>query len=1273
MASEELSISIGAHDSGALSTIRQLNSQLKFLDREYQMTRRSSSDFDNTLQGQRAKLSYLNNTYQTTSQKLQVYRQKLDQAQQTLEQRRASLEQLQQAEGDNAAAIERAQAAVQQAQNQLHQAQQNIVLTEQSLENLQNQIDETNAAIENNPINEYRQRMQDLSNSMNSVGERFQNVGRTISGIGDGLLKVATPILTVSAAATKLAVDFESSFAKVSTLLDGNGTNFEEYKQSIIDGSSQMKTSVSDYSEALYEALSSGIDQANATEFTNKAIMLAKGGFTSASNAVDVLTTAINAYNLSAKDTTHISDLLIATQDAGKTTVDELSSSMGQVIPVAKAAGVNLEQLSAGYALLTKNGIATAEAGTYMKSMFQELSKSGTQTDKALRELTGKGFSDLQAEGKNTGEILGLLSEYAAKNGVTLKDMFGSVEAGTAALTIANNNGSDYAEMLQVMANSAGSTQEAFDKIDATPAEQFSGALNELKNAGIELGSSLVPVISTLAEKITGLARWFGSLSEEQQQSIVKFGALTAVSGVALKGIGSLTTGVGTLIKGGSKLVGWLGSSTGLLGRFASSAGVAVGGTSAFGSAIAAVSAVAGPLAVIIGGVTTAVIAYSAANKVSASSCTKAREEYSAMEKVMASLNGTQLKTKKELIETGVVLEDYPDYISKGFGKAMDQAREDVLSFNMELDRMTLDGVLTEEEGNALSERVASACDSAINAINSKQEEIQSSFAEAFNADGVLDQNEQTLIQYYQDTGEKNKQEVQQMQSEINELQRKVREEGYQLTGEDEARIKEYYQRIKQLEIEAQANNQYELEYSQNEYRSRMAQADSETASKLLEERRKYYDDEIASNEAYYDTLIENTKRDMANMNDEQRKAAEEVIKNAEEEKQRKNAIYQQMWEQDYQTAIDGNEKIAETINKYTGEELTNADLKSQEKFEIMKSHYAGLNEITETGVNRLYNAEKNSWENILVSVDENSGEIIGLTQITANEYGAAADDITGYSSNIEAKQKELANEWILNYNRISGSTMNSKNQIVDANGQVVGSLQNIESAADGTKQGIIELNGQKVKVKVDKDGTILDINYINNRLDDATRDRTVNITVRSSEIRTVDYGKYTSDGRGNVYVPDAYAKGTKKAKRGLALIAEEGPELVLDGNNVFLATEMQLHNFKGNEEVFTAQQTKKMMKDDYILGGSYFSPTSYDAQELVSTTTNNYNTTTYTTASNSNNATELMISKMDQIMKELINQMQNMSINMDGNKVGKIVDRSNGRQAAINNRLGGW
>ena len=174
--------------------------------------------------------------------------------------------------------------------------------------------------------------------------------------------------------------------------------------------------------------------------------------------------------------------MLITTQNLGKTTVDELASSMGAVIPVASSVNFGIDELSASYAQLTKNGIATAESGTYLKSMLSELGKSGSLTDKALRELTGKGFADLKKEGKSTSEILNTLSSYAEKNGKTLKDMFGSVEAGSAAMVSAKGDGIEYNEMLDAMQKSAGATQEAFDKMDATPAEQLKGALNELKN-----------------------------------------------------------------------------------------------------------------------------------------------------------------------------------------------------------------------------------------------------------------------------------------------------------------------------------------------------------------------------------------------------------------------------------------------------------------------------------------------------------------------------------------------------------------------------------------------------------------------------------------------------------------------------------------------------------------------------------------------------------------------------------------------------------------------
>ena len=178
--------------------------------------------------------------------------------------------------------------------------------------------------------------------------ETTAKVGEKLSKAGDLLTKGLTlPIVGVGAATTKMAVDFESSFAKVSTLLDSNVVDFAQYKNELLDASSETKVAVDEFSEAVYSSISAGVDQQEAIQFTTDAMKLAKGGFTDGAKAVDVLTTAINAYGLQASDATRVSDLLITTQNLGKTTVDELASSMGTVIPVANASNFSLEELSA--------------------------------------------------------------------------------------------------------------------------------------------------------------------------------------------------------------------------------------------------------------------------------------------------------------------------------------------------------------------------------------------------------------------------------------------------------------------------------------------------------------------------------------------------------------------------------------------------------------------------------------------------------------------------------------------------------------------------------------------------------------------------------------------------------------------------------------------------------------------------------------------------------------------------------------------------------------
>lgn len=426
--------------------------------------------------------------------------------------------------------------------------------------------------------------------SVTKVGEKLESVGKTMTKY------VTTSLAGVGVAALKMSLDFESSFAKVSTLLDENKVDFTKYKQDILKASNETKIGVNDFSEAVYQSISAGVDQQKAIEFTTNAMKLAKGGFTEGATAVDLLTTAINAYNLSAEDTNYISDLLITTQNLGKTTVNELAASMGKVIPVAKSVNFDIKELSTSYAVLTKNGIATAEAGTYLKAMLNELGKSGSDTDKALRELTGKGFADLKKEGKSTTDILKLISKYAQENELTLKDMFGSVEAGSAALVLMNKDGAEYNEILKEMGNSAGATNKAFSKMDATPMEKFKDALNKLKNAGIQLGTKLIPTFEKIVYKVSDLVDGFSNLSEEQQENILKWGEIAMAVGPVLSILGK---GMQTFVS----LKSTLGGITSALGLFSSSSVAAEAGAQGLGVAAKVAGGGVGALAGSFGGV----------------------------------------------------------------------------------------------------------------------------------------------------------------------------------------------------------------------------------------------------------------------------------------------------------------------------------------------------------------------------------------------------------------------------------------------------------------------------------------------------------------------------------------------------------------------------------------------------------------------------------------------------------------------------------------------
>lgn len=206
------------------------------------------------------------------------------------------------------------------------------------------------------------------------VGDSADKAGsRSEAGFGAVALG-AGAAATALIAATKAAVDyadaFEAAFAKTQTIMDTNVMSAEAMKDSVMDLSSVTGMAATDVSEAVYQAISGSVDTANAVGFVDKANRLAVAGFTSLTNATDILTTTLNAYGMEQSQVGGISNVLIKTQNLGKTSVDELSSSMGKAIATGSAYGVNLQNIATAYVELTRGGIATAEATTYVSGMM---------------------------------------------------------------------------------------------------------------------------------------------------------------------------------------------------------------------------------------------------------------------------------------------------------------------------------------------------------------------------------------------------------------------------------------------------------------------------------------------------------------------------------------------------------------------------------------------------------------------------------------------------------------------------------------------------------------------------------------------------------------------------------------------------------------------------------------------------------------------------------------------------------------------------------------
>lgn len=319
-----------------------------------------------------------------------------------------------------------------------------------------------------------------LDKKLKKTTKSTRAMGGAMSSIR-GLLPIASFAALGAAlvSATAKAIAFNGAMAEVSTLLGPEQTkDLDLMSSSVLRLSSAYAQAPTTQAKALYQVISAGAKGTAAAlttlEVANK---LAVGGVTDVATAADGLTSILNAYRMEASEAGRVSDALFVAMKGGKTTIGELSASIGMVAPIAEKMNVSIEETLAAISAITKSGISTSQAVTGMAAAFSSILKPTQEATEYAKEL-GLEFSASAVASKG---LSGFLQDVVEKTGGTAESMgilFESTEAMKNILTLTSGDGAEFTAMLAAMENGAGSTDEALKKItesSAFVAKQFSG------------------------------------------------------------------------------------------------------------------------------------------------------------------------------------------------------------------------------------------------------------------------------------------------------------------------------------------------------------------------------------------------------------------------------------------------------------------------------------------------------------------------------------------------------------------------------------------------------------------------------------------------------------------------------------------------------------------------------------------------------------------------------------------------------------------------------
>lgn len=379
---------------------------------------------------------------------------------------------------------------------------------------------------------------------LDKLGQKMQSVGAKMTA------SLTVPIVAAGAAGVKMAMDLDEAMRNIQSVGGQTNEELKALSDTFVDMSTDL-TKTTDSAQALasafYDIQGSGFEGADAMKVLEAATMAATAGLTDTHTAAQGVTAVLNSYGMAAEDAAFVSDLMFTTVDRGVGSFEELVTSMNNVVPSASAMGIQYEEISAAIATMSKQGQSFANATTNLNGVITGFLKPSEAMKKAISDL---GYESAQSmiDTLGLGGAMQALEQYTGGSAEKMGELFGDVRAMRGAFALTGDGARMFAEDLEAMGAANGRTAEAFATQTEAFAAQWKNFQNVLNALLIEVGQTLIPILSDLIQNyLIPAIQWFRNLPEPVKKGIIAFAGLVAVLGPVLMFIGGIISAISTI------------------------------------------------------------------------------------------------------------------------------------------------------------------------------------------------------------------------------------------------------------------------------------------------------------------------------------------------------------------------------------------------------------------------------------------------------------------------------------------------------------------------------------------------------------------------------------------------------------------------------------------------------------------------------------------------------------------------------------------------------